>query len=200
MDRRKRRTHRLLGEALIRLLQDRELHQITIKDITDQADVAYSTFFRNFDRVEDLLLSHLNGFVTTLMARITHDPRRSYLEQTQKTVTTIFMLCQEDPQLPLVLLRNPSARPILQVFQAEQVALNLNVIKQLRIPHDAQRPPMELILNNVVIQLFGMIEWWLLQKMRIPPEKMASYYIEIVLKPMWTLLLPGTQLNQLHIP
>ena len=56
MDKRIKRTRRILGEAFIDLLQKENFYTITIRDITEKADVAYSTFFRNFESKEELLL------------------------------------------------------------------------------------------------------------------------------------------------
>lgn len=44
-DRRIRRTRRALANALIELATNRPYKSITIRDITDKADIGYATFF-----------------------------------------------------------------------------------------------------------------------------------------------------------
>ena len=44
MDRRVRRTRKLLGQALLALVQEKKYDQITIFDITDRADLNRATF------------------------------------------------------------------------------------------------------------------------------------------------------------
>ena len=51
-----RRTHKLLSDALETLLPRKPYDEITIKDITDVADVGYVTFFRHFKDKDALLL------------------------------------------------------------------------------------------------------------------------------------------------
>jgi AcrR family transcriptional regulator len=62
-DRRVARTRRLLKAALIELIDEQPYEQITIRDITDRADIGYATFFRHYDGVDDLMLEIFTGIV-----------------------------------------------------------------------------------------------------------------------------------------
>ena len=46
MDRRVRRTRRLLKDSLIALMQEKEFMDISVKEITDRADLNRGTFYR----------------------------------------------------------------------------------------------------------------------------------------------------------
>ena len=63
IDRRVRRTYKLLGDALISLILEKGYEDITIKDITERADVAYVTFFRHYKTIDDLLQQRLDEIV-----------------------------------------------------------------------------------------------------------------------------------------
>lgn len=54
-DRRIQRTRRMLREALIELIPEKGFDAITIRNVTDRADIAYATFFRHYDSLEELL-------------------------------------------------------------------------------------------------------------------------------------------------
>lgn len=54
-DRRVRRTRVSIRTALKRLLQDRAIDQFTVKDITEEADIGYTTFFRHFATKDEAL-------------------------------------------------------------------------------------------------------------------------------------------------
>jgi len=64
-DRRTRRTCERLGMALLELLQDRPIRQITVQQVLDRALVGRSTFYLHFRDKEDLLLSQLEVFLET---------------------------------------------------------------------------------------------------------------------------------------
>jgi len=199
MDRRTKRTHRLLGDALIDLLQERDLHQISIRDITDEADVAYSTFFRNFESIEALLLARLNQFIEALMKEMSPQRDAPYQIQSRMTITAIFKYVRDEPKLPRVLFQKPAAQPVLKQFKALQVANNINQLKQINIRQEVMAIPLDLLIGNVVAQLFNMIDWYLTQTNPPKPDEMSLYYEQIVLRPMWTLLV-GTEQMQMLLP
>lgn len=54
-DRRIRKTKRLLREALIELMSEKSLEHITIKDLTERADLNRGTFYLHYCDIYDLL-------------------------------------------------------------------------------------------------------------------------------------------------
>src|SRR5579871_2834589 len=58
-DRRIARTKKLLGEALISLMLERDYDQITVQDITDRANLSRATFYLHYGDKEQLLLERL---------------------------------------------------------------------------------------------------------------------------------------------
>src|SRR6185312_4355849 len=55
-DRRVKRTQNLLAKALIELTLEKGYEAVTIRDITERADVGYATFFRHYHDKDALLL------------------------------------------------------------------------------------------------------------------------------------------------
>jgi AcrR family transcriptional regulator len=73
VDRRVRRTQATLQRALIDLVQERDLSQITVADVADRADVSRSTFYDHYQDVHELaeaactaMLDDLFGFALAL--------------------------------------------------------------------------------------------------------------------------------------
>src|SRR6266849_6503360 len=54
-DRRVRRTQHLLARALIALTLEKGYEAVTIRDITERADIGYATFFRHYHDKDELL-------------------------------------------------------------------------------------------------------------------------------------------------
>ena len=52
---RKRRTHKLLREALIELIEERGFEALTIGEITERAMVSRAAFYRNYQDTYDLV-------------------------------------------------------------------------------------------------------------------------------------------------
>src|SRR6185503_7375466 len=70
IDRRIQRTHKLLAQALVALAQQRGYDSVTIRDITEYADISYSTFFRHYPDKDALLLDMIQNTIVELRAVI----------------------------------------------------------------------------------------------------------------------------------
>src|SRR5262249_843811 len=68
VDRRIRRTEQLLGDALVALILEKGYEAVSIKDITDRADVAYVTFYRHYRDKDELLTQRLESIIAGLEA------------------------------------------------------------------------------------------------------------------------------------
>src|ERR1700736_872865 len=62
-DQRIRRTHERLGSALVALIQERPIDDVTVQDVLDRASVGRSTFYLHYSDKDDLLLSQLEQFL-----------------------------------------------------------------------------------------------------------------------------------------
>lgn len=65
-DRRVRRTKSRLKTAILELVREKSYGRITIREITDRADVGRSTFYSHFDSKEDLLFSGFDDWLLSL--------------------------------------------------------------------------------------------------------------------------------------
>jgi AcrR family transcriptional regulator len=75
-DRRIRRTHRLLHEALIALIRQRGWDAITVQDVCERADVGRSTFYVHFADKEELLVSGFGELREQLRANVVAEPSK----------------------------------------------------------------------------------------------------------------------------
>src|SRR5580700_9997766 len=62
-DRRIRRTCERLGSALVALIQEKPIDDVTVQEVLDRAAVGRSTFYLHFCDKNDLLLSQLEKFL-----------------------------------------------------------------------------------------------------------------------------------------
>lgn len=59
LDERTRRTHERLGSALVQLIQEKPINDVTVQEVLDRASVGRSTFYFHFRDKDDLFLSQL---------------------------------------------------------------------------------------------------------------------------------------------
>ncbi|SDF60780.1 transcriptional regulator, TetR family [Lentzea fradiae] len=70
-DRRVRRTHAALQCALIDLVEDRDLAQISVADVAEQAEVSRSTFYDHYRDVHELAEAACTGMLDKLIDLVT---------------------------------------------------------------------------------------------------------------------------------
>ena len=70
-DERIRRTHQRLGSALVQLIAEKPIDDITVQDVLDRASVGRSTFYLHFRDKNDLLLSQLETFLEIMSTLLT---------------------------------------------------------------------------------------------------------------------------------
>lgn len=70
LDKRSRRTRAWLLETLLDLIESKDYSEITITELTERAGIARQTFYRNYDSMDDILLSRLNGIIDEYLEKV----------------------------------------------------------------------------------------------------------------------------------
>ena len=76
-DRRIRRTHERLGGALVQLIAEKPIDDITVQEVLDRASVGRSTFYLHFRDKNDLLFSQLEMFLETMSTALSRRKEKS---------------------------------------------------------------------------------------------------------------------------
>lgn len=172
LDRRVMRTHQLLGDALIALTAEKGYDKVTIKEITERANVAYVTFFRHYKDKDELLAKRLELMLDELEA-ITH------LDNRETEGLQIFRYVQQHSTIFRIVLDNVGTQKALKRIKSFVAAHLINQCKPLR-SRTGVIVPQAVVANHITAALFGLIEWWLEQGMPYSPEEMAQMYEELI--------------------
>jgi AcrR family transcriptional regulator len=172
VDRRIQRTQRALMDGLIALALERGYDSITIRDLTDRANVAYSTFFRHYASLDDLLAELLQSVVTELAGLIDHQPNRS----PEAEGLLIFRHVAANAAFFRLLFSSQGAS---RVMRAMQDRLAAEVLASNAIPPNSPIPP-EVAANHFVATILALIDWWLRHDLPYPVERMAAIYSRLI--------------------
>jgi AcrR family transcriptional regulator len=179
VDRRIQRTQDLLGDALISLIVEKGYDEVTIRDVTERANVAYSTFFRHYRDKDELLTSRLGEEIEELIRRIeaasAADPHDATVEG-----ALIFQHAQEHSVLYRVLLSSIETVKVRQRIRQVIAAIFSKTCQPIH-QKEANIPP-DVAANHMAIALLGLIEWWLEHDMPYPVEQMTDIYERLILK------------------
>ncbi len=178
VDKRVKRTQKLLASALINLTLQKGYEAVTIKDITDYADVGYATFFRHYHDKDDLLQDVSEVVLESLVQRLSPDGVKNDFPQVG---IILFQFVKENSELIRVLLEGRTSRKRVIEASVQHTLQNR--------PADSNSPiPPEIVAFHLVSSGISLIEWWLDHDMPYPPEQMGMIYMALITGQTGTLM------------
>lgn len=179
-DRRVKRTQRLLAEALIELTLESGYDAVTIRDITERADVGYATFFRHYPDKDALLQDVLDVVLDELIDLL--QPQQT--DANPITIgTLLFRYAQEHSAVCRVLLHSGGAMGLVQ----KMIDTGTRNVLQHHAPRPDSPVPPEVAAHHLVASSIALVEWWLDHHMPYPPEQMGVIYHELIARPTHTI-------------
>ena len=103
-DRRVRRTKKLLTQALTQLLQEKQINEITVKELTDLADMYRGTFYLYYKDMFDLLEKIEDGMFEALDAIVSLHEHDDVSQQTKPILLDLFRFIEDNQEMCRVLL------------------------------------------------------------------------------------------------
>jgi AcrR family transcriptional regulator len=168
-DRRIRRTQTLLARALIVLTLEKGYDAISIRDITERADVGYATFFRHYPDKDALLADVLDVVVEELPGELT---RSAYLPGAAEA-GMLFHYVQQHSEIVRVLLRASAVRQRV-------LDMGLEIMLAKHDLPDSDTIPREIVAHYMVSAGLALVEWWLVHDMPYTPERMGEIMHELL--------------------
>lgn len=179
VDPRVRRTRRMLRDALVSLIMEKEYASISIKEITDRAEVAYITFFRHFESQDQLLMEILEEGLVELMGRIERLAKQSETTTLETEGRLIFEYIEQKADLFQILIKSQSVTRV-----RKKVVKNIAAIFQKScFPLATCGNPLTAAItsNHIATSLLALIEWWLDNHMRPAPAQMGKVYKSLII-------------------
>jgi AcrR family transcriptional regulator len=172
-DRRIKRTRRALAAAIVELASTRPYDSISIREITDKADVGYATFFRHYDSKDDLLLELFDQVTQSL-----ETPAGGFNEDHFRNEgKLVFTQVKQNEAIFRSIFENRAFTRKLRKVLIEHINRS---IQQHGFRQSHPEIPVEIMVHQMAVGAIGLFEWWLDQKMRTPIDKMARIYELII--------------------
>lgn len=171
-DRRLRRTRERLRESLLELLGEKDIRAVTVKELTDRADVNRGTFYSHYQDIYDMLdqlEAEVFGEFTALLDAYTQADLERGLEPILRDV---FCFVDRHAGLCLRLMAGVQENAFFQRLRQEIHRRAMEDWGELY--GFAAAPDGERQLAFVVSGAIGMVQSWLTDGRKESPEDMAA--------------------------
>lgn len=176
-DRRVKYTKMVLKESFIRLLGEKKISQITIKEICENADINRATFYAHYSDQYDLMQKIEDELLDNITFYLSENIQNN--ADIVITVEKIFESIKENAQLCKLLL---SERGDIN-FQKRIMALVYeNGIDSLITGGPMTKETAGYIHAFTVTGCVGVVQMWLDQNMTQSPRSMAELLVELNLR------------------
>ncbi|MGL4740330.1 MAG: TetR/AcrR family transcriptional regulator [Sarcina sp.] len=192
------KTEQLLENSLINLLEIKSFEQITIKDITEYAQINRSTFYLHYENKDHLFNSIIDKILNKLLFDLIELEEDSFSKIQKKTALHIFSTIKDHKQFfKVMLLKGPSikfsnymVKLISEFYEKKIISHNVNM--------DYSPVSKNLIVNYLASAYVGVIQWWLKNDLEKSVDEISNEMINLNnLGPMGVLRLSKERTNTL---
>src|ERR1700724_2006432 len=172
-DQRIRRTHERLGMALLTLIQERPIDEVTVQDVLDRASVGRSTFYLHFRDKDDLLLSQLEMFLENMSTALSIRKEASH-----RVVPVAELFAHIGNQNKLYRALADSGRlndffDLAQGYFARGIEQRLTESKRLS---NLQKRELVARCSALAGSMLSLMRWWLDRGATEPPRVMDELF------------------------
>ena len=178
-DRRVRRTRKILTQALTELLQQKQVNEITDKELTDLADMKRGTFYLYYKDIYDMLEKIQDEMFEKLDGIFELREDEEVTEQTKPILLDLFRFIEENQEMCRVLLSPNGDMSFLH---------RLNEVLREKCLHIyigtepvANEEDFDYRYSFVVYGCAGIIRAWVGRNCREKPEQMAELASRMIL-------------------
>lgn len=170
-DRRVKRTKRVLRECLFNLLEEKSIDEITVKELTEAADVNRSTFYFYYNDINDMMMQIQNEifevFEESVMSKegkfITTEDFRDY-------ILRFLLFCKEYEKICKFVISND---PNNFLSKKIKKALLTKIPDSEKVfPEDE---PKRYLTCFGLSAMWETVIQWMYDGMKVEPEKMAQF-------------------------
>ena len=170
-DRRVRRTKKLLTQALTELMQQKQIKDITVTELTEKADMNRGTFYLYYKDIFDMLEKIEDGLFEALDEIVSLHEHDDVARQTTPILLDLFHFIEDNQEMCRVLL---SPHGDMNFLHRLNKVVREKCLQMWPNEADKKDSTFEYHYSFVVYGCVGVFRAWLNGKCQEPAEKMAE--------------------------
>lgn len=185
-DRRIQKTRKLLHEAVVSLILEKNYESVSVQDILDRANVGRSTFYTHFQNKDELLTSGVHNDLRDMLQTAQASASAASSKPYEKIIgfsLAMFEHAYEYRGVWRAMLGSRAGAIVRQNMQKMLADLIRDGLKK-EFPgrnKSNSRVPTELFIHFLASTFMSVLSWWLNRKDPLPPEAIDEIFRALVL-------------------
>ncbi|MBP3925560.1 MAG: TetR/AcrR family transcriptional regulator [Clostridium sp.] len=180
LDRRVRKTRRILQECLTRLLKEKKIQDITVRELADMADINRGTFYLHYKDVFDLLEQIEQELTEKLEDILDHHSVEELLSRPSLLFSDLYPTVQENADIITILIGENGDLNFVNRIKA--ILRDRCLQKWLTSNYSCSTDLLEAYSAFIISGCVGIVQYWLETGMKESPEQMAKATEEFILR------------------
>ena len=185
------RSRKKLGEALVSLILEQGLENLSITAVLKRSNVGRATFYRHFRNLDELLTYTLQTTMHELAEALRQE--ETFYDET----VALFRFIKENQELFRVYVDLPDSHPVRIIVKEEAITI---VIEQRWEARSTSPVPMDVSVNHLIESTYTFIRWHLNNINDFTPEQVAVIYDDLVIAGAEFKALSRRRDSRLHPP
>ena len=176
-DRRVIKTKGAIRKAFIELLTQKHINDISIKEISELADINRKTFYNYYAGIHDLLEELENDMVSKFEENLSDFDFRRDIQTPNRTFVTLSERIDEDSQLYQSLFQSKSNSHIVEKITDVLVGKTINFLQE---KYDLERDKIAIVTLFVSGGLMSVYQHWLDSERTMSLEEISAILSKLI--------------------
>jgi AcrR family transcriptional regulator len=176
-DQRTRRTCARLGSALLTLILERPINEVTVQEVLDRAGVGRSTFYLHYRGKDDLLISQLEMFLEVMSTALSERKEKS---DRLVQVTEMFEHIGQDNKLYRALAQSGRLNDFFELAQGYFARGIERRLKETGRLSNLKPRELEAHASALAGSLLSLLRWWIDRRGKQSPREMDELFHRLV--------------------
>ena len=176
MDRRVRKTRALLQEKLIQLMNEKDIKDISVKELSDLADINRGTFYLHYNDVFDMLNQLEEALFQEFNAILDHSFEQRTAVSPNTVLLNIFTYIYKNQKLVKVMIGPHGDLAFINRLKT----LVRERLKDILTEQTKDYPQPDFIYAYIVSGYVGVIETWMAAETPCEPQEVADLCEKLV--------------------
>jgi AcrR family transcriptional regulator len=174
-DRRVQRTRKILQDALIELILEKEFDKVTVQDVITRANVGRSTFYSHFKDTEDLFLSGFENLWSLFEQHLTGQIVES--ANVWDFSLLVFQHAQNYTGVYKALVGKQGG-VLMATHMHKYLSALIREALKAQWSKDIQ-VPLDVVVHHLASSLIALLTWWLEHDLRYPPKHINEMFQQL---------------------